>query len=78
MGLIETNYGHHPLPRVTQCIWRPVISVICYICWLEILHANLHITLPFTGMADLSDTSRWWFNCVWVSECVSKCVSLCV
>ena len=24
----------------------------------------------FTGMADLSDTSRWWFNCVWVSESV--------
>ena len=21
-------------------------------------------------MADLSYTSRWWFNCVWVSECV--------
>ena len=23
-----------------------------------------------TGMADLSDTSRWWFNCVCVSESV--------
>ena len=27
-----------------------------------------------TSMADLSDTSRWWFNCVWVSVWVSLCV----
>ena len=25
-------------------------------------------TLVYTGMADLSDTNRWWFNCVCVSE----------
>ena len=34
---------------------------------------RLHIPI-YTGMADLSDTSRWWFNCVSVSEwvCVSE------
>ena len=29
-------------------------------------------------MADLSDTSRWWFNCVSVSVWVCEWVSLCV
>ena len=28
----------------------------------------------FTGMADLSDTSRWWFNSVWV--CVRRHVAI--
>ena len=27
-------------------------------------------------MADLSDTSRWWFNCVWVSLCVRRYVAI--
>ena len=27
-------------------------------------------------MADLSDTSRWWFNCVWVSLCVRRHVAI--
>ena len=32
----------------------------------------------YTGMADLSDTSRWWFNCecVWVSLCVRRHVAI--
>ena len=29
----------------------------------------------YTGMADLSDTSHWWFNCVCVSE--SVCLRTC-
>ena len=41
-------------------------------------HLSLGLPLglfPFifnTGMADLSDTSRWWFNCV--CACVRACV----
>ena len=30
-----------------------------------------------TGMADLSDTSRWWVNCVCVCVCVCLCPKTC-
>ena len=45
------------------------------------LFDGILLTLPrqvgggvYTGMADLSDPSRWWFNCVCVSVCMSMCV----
>ena len=31
----------------------------------------------YTGTADLSDTSSWWFNCVCVCVCVRVCVRAC-
>ena len=54
--------------------------VACFFTGFNHHAANKPEFIIYTGMADLSDTSRWWFNCVSVSLCVlseSVCPKTC-
>ena len=49
----------------------------------DISGRSANLLQSYTGMADLSDTVRWWFNCVCVCAhvrtraCVCACVRVC-
>ena len=46
----------------------------------DISGRSANLLQSYTGMADLSDTGRWWLNCacVCVRACVCVCVCVCV
>ena len=72
------------LHYATELVWPPFCkpypsvslafschtTLHCISSSFSMLHSSLCVWLIYTGMADLSDTSRWWFNCVWVNESV--------
>ena len=50
-----------PAPPHEQCVSHLAIDIL-----LNNSHCYIYAYIYITGMADLSDTSRWWFNCVCV------------